>query len=59
MMAADKIHCFSESSFVEFLPLPDNEISRYIATGEPMDKAGATGYRDGRAFCQKDQRMLL
>ena len=28
---------------VSFLPLDDETISRYIATGEPMDKAGAYG----------------
>lgn len=28
---------------VTFLPLGDDEISRYVATGEPMDKAGAYG----------------
>ena len=28
---------------VTFMPLGDDEIRRYIATGEPMDKAGAYG----------------
>lgn len=28
---------------VEFLPLSDEEIDAYIASGEPMDKAGAYG----------------
>lgn len=34
---------FSEETEVEFLPLSDEEIYAYIATGEPMDKAGAYG----------------
>jgi septum formation protein len=28
---------------VTFLPIDDDEIRRYVATGEPMDKAGAYG----------------
>ncbi|HLS91098.1 MAG TPA: Maf family protein [Limnochordia bacterium] len=32
-----------ESTDVTFGPLSDDEIARYIATGEPMDKAGAYG----------------
>lgn len=28
---------------VTFLPLSDDDIKRYVATGEPMDKAGAYG----------------
>ncbi len=43
MMGADKTLCFSVRSLVEFLTLSDREIERYIATGEPMDKAGAYG----------------
>lgn len=32
---------FVESTLVEFAPLSDEEIGRYLATGEPHDKAGA------------------
>ena len=32
-----------EKSTVRFRPLEEDEIARYIATGEPMDKAGAYG----------------
>jgi septum formation protein len=32
-----------ERTDVEFLPLEAHAISRYVATGEPMDKAGAYG----------------
>lgn len=37
--------CFSgvSTTAVEFLPLSDEEIDAYIASGEPMDKAGAYG----------------
>jgi septum formation protein len=33
----------AESTEVEFLPLDEASIRRYVATGEPMDKAGAYG----------------
>lgn len=33
----------AESTEVEFLPLGPTAIARYVATGEPMDKAGAYG----------------
>jgi septum formation protein len=32
-----------ESTFVTFFPLSDEEIDAYVASGEPMDKAGAYG----------------
>ena len=32
---------FVESTLVEFAPLSDEEIRRYLATGEPYDKAGS------------------
>jgi len=34
---------FAEQTRVQFHPLSDDEIARYVATGEPMDKAGAYG----------------
>ena len=37
-------HC--ESTFVTFFPLSDTEIDAYVATGEPMDKAGAYGIQE-------------
>ena len=33
----------AEVTGVQFLTLTDDEISAYVATGEPMDKAGAYG----------------
>ncbi|MCR5089404.1 MAG: Maf family protein [Oscillospiraceae bacterium] len=38
-----EIDCEAERSEVVFRTLSDGEIRRYIATGEPMDKAGAYG----------------
>ena len=38
-----KTYSFSQKTSVEFYELSDNEISSYIMTGEPMDKAGAYG----------------
>ena len=37
--------CESECTAVHFRPLSDAEIGAYIATGEPLDKAGAYGYQ--------------
>ncbi|MGN0665802.1 MAG: Maf family protein [Huintestinicola sp.] len=34
---------FSEETEVTFYPLSDEDIEEYIATGDPMDKAGAYG----------------
>jgi septum formation protein len=35
--------CFSQETRVTFYPLTEEEIAAYVATGEPMDKAGAYG----------------
>ena len=36
-------HCFYEKTDVHMREMSELEINRYIATGEPMDKAGAYG----------------
>ena len=36
-------HTFHECTQVQFYPMTEEEISWYISTGEPMDKAGAYG----------------
>jgi len=38
-----KSYTFSDSTMVEFYPLTPQEINEYVATGEPLDKAGAYG----------------
>ncbi len=43
IIRGDKKKSFSEETQVKFYPLSDGEIRGYIATGEPMDKAGAYG----------------
>ena len=44
---------FAEKTDVEFYPLTEREISDYIATGEPMDKAGAYGIQEKGALLVK------
>lgn len=45
---------FTQITDLHFRPLSDGEIRRYVATGEPMDKAGAYGIQGGAAlFCEK------
>src|SRR6202007_89490 len=39
---------FVETTQVQFAKIPDEEILRYLATGEPFDKAGSHGIQ-GRA----------
>ncbi len=43
IISEDKRKSFSEETLVRFYPLTDEEIRGYIATGDPMDKAGAYG----------------
>ena len=49
-------HCetFTEVTDLHFRPLREGEISRYVESGEPMDKAGSYGIQGGAAlFCQR------
>ncbi len=52
----EEVHIFSEKTDVTMYPMEPGEIRDYIATGEPMDKAGAYGIQ-GRAavFVEKIQ----
>lgn len=44
---------FAEKTAVEFYPLSDEEIAAYVASGEPMDKAGAYGIQGKGALLVK------
>ena len=44
LLSADQRICFCDVSDVEFYPLTTEEIEAYVATGEPLDKAGAVSY---------------
>ena len=45
---------FTEVTDLHFRELSDAEIRRYVASGEPMDKAGAYGIQGGAAlFCER------
>ena len=47
-LAGESVGCRINVSEVRFKALNDDEIARYVTTGEPMDKAGAYGIQ-GRA----------
>ena len=48
----DKCATFTEVTDLHFRELSDREIARYVASGEPMDKAGSYGIQGGAAlFC--------
>ena len=46
----DRVETFTEVTQVHFRPLSQGEIHRYVATGEPMDKAGAYGIQAAGAL---------
>ena len=48
----DRVQTFTEVTDLHFRALSEKEIRAYVATGEPMDKAGAYGIQGGAAlFC--------
>jgi len=52
VLCGDRIESFTEVTDLHFRPLSEREIARYVASGEPMDKAGSYGIQGGAAlFC--------
>lgn len=43
VLCADRVETFTQQTDITFRPLSETEIAAYVATGEPMDKAGAYG----------------
>lgn len=54
VLRGEKSETVTEVTDLHFRPLSQKEIERYVASGEPMDKAGAYGIQGGAAlFCQR------
>ena len=54
VVRGDCAETFTEVTDLHFRPLSRKEIENYVATGEPMDKAGAYGIQGGAAlFAEK------
>ena len=52
VLRGEKAETFTEVTDIHFRDLSENEIARYVASGEPMDKAGSYGIQGGAAlFC--------
>ena len=51
LVTAKRTEVAAEVTAVRFLTLSDEDIAEYIATGEPMDKAGAYGIQGHAARC--------
>ena len=50
----DRCESFTEVTDLHFRALSQREIARYVASGEPMDKAGSYGIQGGAAlFCER------
>lgn len=54
VLRGENIQSVTEITDIHFRPLSKKEIAAYVATGEPMDKAGAYGIQGGAAlFAEK------
>ena len=54
VLAGGQAQTITEVTDIHFRPLSQKEIAAYVASGEPMDKAGAYGIQGGAAlFCEK------
>ena len=54
VLRGDTHRSITEVPDIHFRALSENEIARYVASGEPMDKAGAYGIQGGAAlFAEK------
>ena len=54
VLAEGVCETFTEVTDLHFRELSEREIERYVASGEPMDKAGAYGIQGGAAlFCDR------
>ena len=54
VLRGETAETFTEVTDLHFRTLTEKEIARYVASGEPMDKAGAYGIQGGAAlFCQR------
>jgi len=52
ILRGERMKSFTEVTDLHFRELSEKEIGNYVATGEPMDKAGAYGIQGGAAlFC--------
>ncbi|MBQ3194591.1 MAG: septum formation inhibitor Maf [Oscillospiraceae bacterium] len=54
VLKGESSETFTEVTDLHFRPLSQKEIENYVASGEPMDKAGAYGIQGGAAlFCER------
>ena len=54
VLKGERCETFTEVTDLHFRPLRETEIAKYVASGEPMDKAGSYGIQGGAAlFCER------